>query len=231
MIILCGGLGKRLREVVCGIPKPMAVVNNKPFLHYLIKFWINKGMKSFILSVGYLSDSIKEYFGEEFEGASIKYVEEAIALGTGGAIKRSLDAVTYDLNNIVVLNGDTWNNIDIKSFYYDFHNSTQSITMSIKRINQNDRYGSLLIDELNRVTSFSEKEGGNLINTGCYLLSKSFITEELRSFPEKFSFERDFLPTLVEKRMLNISWQESDFIDIGIPSDYYRFIKESSEFI
>ncbi len=188
-------------------------------------------MKSFILSVGYLSDSIKEYFGDEFQGVSIKYVEESIPLGTGGAIKRSLDQVNYDLNNVIVLNGDTWNNINIMSLYYDFRNSSQSITMSIKSIKENDRYGSLLIDESNRVTSFSENKGGKLINTGCYLLSKSFITEELRSFPQKFSFERDFLPTLVEKKMLNVSWQDHEFIDIGIPSDYHRFIKEFSRFI
>ena len=59
-------LGKRLREVVRGIPKPMAVIHNKPFLHYLIKLWINKGI-----------------FCIWFQGASIKYVEEIISLGTG----------------------------------------------------------------------------------------------------------------------------------------------------
>tara|TARA_Y100001968_G_scaffold319934_1_gene352197 strand:- start:12 stop:743 length:732 start_codon:yes stop_codon:yes gene_type:complete len=230
-IILCGGLGKRLRNAVSGIPKPMAPIKNKPFLHYLINFWKNKGINIFILSTGYLGSCIKDYFGNEFEGSLITYVQEELPLGTGGAIKKALKCMQYEADNLIVLNGDTWNDINIKSLINDFHKSNHAITMCIKKIDKNDRYGSLNLDKSNEVVSFCNKTGGPIINTGCYLLNTQVIANQLFSFNQKFSFESDVLPVLAAKRMVNASWQGHNFIDIGIPNDYYKFIDNLEQFI
>ncbi|WP_320664287.1 sugar phosphate nucleotidyltransferase [Prochlorococcus sp. MIT 1223] len=230
-MILCGGLGKRLREVVYDVPKPMAKVGGKPFLSYLISSWIDKGVGTFVLSTGYLSKRIKDYFGDNYQGAVIKYVEEDEPLGTGGAIKKSLESFKFKSENIIILNGDTWNNIDLQKLYSDFCKSNKSITVSIKEIVINNRYGSIRLDNNRNIIEFDEEEGGRIINTGCYLISKSKILENLILFNGKFSFEKDFLPILAEKKMLSASWQDHDFIDIGIPSDYYRFIKDLDRFI
>ena len=61
-VILAGGLGTRLNSVVKDVPKPMAEVKGKPFLSYLIDYWIGQGVERFILSVGYKHKIIIDYF-------------------------------------------------------------------------------------------------------------------------------------------------------------------------
>ena len=62
LIILAGGLGKRLRTLVNNVPKPMALINKKPFLEYLIDFWISNGVSKIIISIGYKGKFIKKHF-------------------------------------------------------------------------------------------------------------------------------------------------------------------------
>lgn len=63
-VILCGGLGTRLRPLTDGLPKPMAPVNGKPFLEYLLNQLSRQGVTRFILLTGYLGDSVRDYFGD-----------------------------------------------------------------------------------------------------------------------------------------------------------------------
>ena len=85
-IILAGGLGTRLREAVPDLPKPMAPVNGRPFLEYLIDYWIEQGVKRFVMSVGYLHQDIVRHFGYRYRGVEIDYSVEESPLGTGGAL-------------------------------------------------------------------------------------------------------------------------------------------------
>ena len=89
-IVLAGGFGTRLKEVVSDIPKPMAPVNGKPFLEYLLKGSEKKGIGHIILAVVYKEEIIKEYFKNKYENIDITYLEELIPLGTGGVIKKAL---------------------------------------------------------------------------------------------------------------------------------------------
>jgi glucose-1-phosphate cytidylyltransferase len=62
VVILCGGLGTRLREETEFRPKPMVPVGNRPILWHIMKFYASFGFKEFILCLGYKSEVIKEYF-------------------------------------------------------------------------------------------------------------------------------------------------------------------------
>ena len=84
--VLAGGLGTRLRKEISDVPKPMAPVNGSPFLKLLLNFWIKKGVTKFIISVGYLKNHIKNYFGKKYMGVPIEYFEENNPLGTGGGL-------------------------------------------------------------------------------------------------------------------------------------------------
>jgi len=75
-VILAGGLGTRLRSIIDDRPKPMAEVAGKPFLAHLMSYWLDQGIRRFILSVGYRADQIQQYFGSSFEGSEIEYVYE-----------------------------------------------------------------------------------------------------------------------------------------------------------
>ena len=100
-IILAGGLGTRLRSEVPNLPKPMAIVKNRPFLEYLMDYWIEQGVCKFILSIGYLSEKIVSHFGGTYKNIPISYSIEKSPLGTGGGLLLSLKKITQDTTKSV----------------------------------------------------------------------------------------------------------------------------------
>ncbi len=225
VILLAGGFGTRLRDVVKDVPKPMADINGKPFLHYLITYYENKGIEHVILSVGYLNEVIKDYFGSNYGNVRISYAVEDTPLGTGGAIMKSLEFAQTE--NVLVANGDTMFMVE-PSGILDFHLKKQAdFTIVTREVEDVSRYGSVITDENFRITGFSEKgsfKGKGYINGGVYLINKDFLTGF--SFPGKFSIEKDFF----EKEYLNHNFFgkpcNAYFIDIGIPEDYARAKRE-----
>ena len=72
-IILAGGFGTRLRDVVSDIPKPMADINGTPFLELQMRYWLKQGITRFVLSIGYKHEVIFDYFGDNIDGIEICY--------------------------------------------------------------------------------------------------------------------------------------------------------------
>jgi D-glycero-alpha-D-manno-heptose 1-phosphate guanylyltransferase len=105
-VILVGGQGTRLRSVVQDIPKPMADINGKPFLEYLLYFLHRQGCRHVVLSVGYKHEIIENYFGNQYLNLKIDYAIEEEPLGTGGGIKNSLGFISQ--NDFFLLNGDSF---------------------------------------------------------------------------------------------------------------------------
>ena len=110
-IVLAGGLGTRLRSVIQDVPKPMAPINGKPFLAFVLEYLKEQGITEVILSVSYKYELIQEYFKDELQGLKIIYNVEKELLGTGGAIK---DSLKFIKDEAYVLNGDT--------FFEDYYN-------------------------------------------------------------------------------------------------------------
>ncbi|EAH9952218.1 D-glycero-D-manno-heptose 1-phosphate guanosyltransferase [Campylobacter lari] len=214
-IVLAGGLGTRLKSVVQDLPKPMAPINGKPFLAFVLEYLKKQGITEVVLSVSYKYELIQEYFKEEFEGMRIRYNIEKELLGTGGAIK---DALKLIQNQAYVLNGDTIFDIDLKKLVLN----DSKICIALKQMQNFDRYGNVSVDNQGIVTSFEEKvfKRQGLINGGVYLLKKDIFDEF--DLEKKFSFEW-FLQ--VNHKVLKIQTQIFDdyFIDIGVPEDYKRF--------
>ncbi|EDP6004505.1 NTP transferase domain-containing protein [Campylobacter jejuni] len=221
-IILCGGLGTRLKSVIKDIPKPMAPINNKPFLEFIFEYLKKQGVKEVILAVSYKYEVIKEYFKDEFLGIKIKYSLEKEPLGTGGAIKKALKFIK---NEAYVLNGDTFFDIDLTKLKLN----ESKICLALKQMNNFDRYGTVNIDKQGFVISFEEKvfKKQGLINGGIYLLTKDIFKDF--ALQEKFSFE-EFLQENYEKLRTRTEIFDKYFIDIGIPSDYRYFNYLNSTF-
>jgi len=214
-IILAGGFGTRLQQIVSDVPKPMADVNNKPFLEYILEFLIQQDFNKVILSVGYKKEIIKDYFKNSFKGLAIEYSEENEPLGTGGAIKEALKFITNE--NIYVLNGDTFFNIDLNKMKL----MNSKLVIALKKMNNVDRYGAVEINENHYITSFKEKQHFKkcLINGGVYLLKKDIF--DAFNLDYKFSFE-DFLSENFKKLNAKGIVFDNYFIDIGIPEDYAK---------
>ncbi len=220
-IILAGGFGTRLRKVVKDVPKPMADINGKPFLHYLIKYYEQKGIEHVILSVGYLHETIEDYFKRQYGQVKISYAVEDEPLGTGGAIIRSLEMTETDL--VLTLNGDTMFMVEPDEIFTFHQEKKADFTMVVRKVDDVSRYGSVLMDETYRITGFSEKNsrsGKGFINGGVYLINKSFLNRF--EFPTRFSIEKDFFEKEYTKIKIYGKPCDNYFIDIGIPEDYAR---------
>ncbi|MFH0843288.1 MAG: nucleotidyltransferase family protein [Bacteroidota bacterium] len=218
-IILAGGKGIRLKEVVSDVPKPMAVIHDKPFLFYLLQRIREFPVDKIILSVGYKSETIINYFGHSFGCIPLEYAKEEKPLGTGGAIVNAVKETTGC--NILILNGDTWFPIDLNKFYSHHVKNNHLFTIALKRLERFSRYGSVEISG-DTITGFNEKKycENGVINGGIYLVNRHFF--ESRQFPEVFSLEDDILAMEAGSDVFKGVVFNEPFIDIGVPEDYHR---------
>lgn len=220
VIILAGGLGTRLRSIVNGVPKCMAPVAGKPFLWYLLKYLTRYDVTHVVLSVGYLReviyrwiDSVKDEFPFDFD-----YAVEEVPLGTGGGIRLALQKVQG--NNAIILNGDTFFDVDLVYLISEHERVGGCLTVALKPMKEFDRYGAVELAVDGHITAFHEKgyckEG--LINGGVYVIDK--LKLPMTDQPEKFSFEIAVMEKQCELGTLYGITSNGYFKDIGIPEDY-----------
>lgn len=219
-IILAGGFGKRLQGVVNDVPKPMADINGRPFLSFLLDYLINQKVNKVLLSVGYKHEIIENYLGFKYKDIEIEYILEKEPLGTGGAIR---EALKYAGNNdVIVVNGDTFFNVNLLEML-DFHCRKNSIlTIAVKQMQNCSRYGSVFIQE-NKIAHFEEKSlsRSGIINGGIYAINKA-ISDFLDKYSVPFSFEKDFMQKNTKEMNILPYISDNYFIDIGIPKDYEK---------
>jgi D-glycero-alpha-D-manno-heptose 1-phosphate guanylyltransferase len=225
-IILAGGLGTRLRGVIDDLPKPMAPVGGKPFLEYLILQLKREAITDIVLSVGYKRESIRSYFGNgDLLGVRIVYCEENEPLGTGGALKKAL--AMMDDPCVMVMNGDSFFNIPFSDLTA-YHAVRPAIaTLSLARVRDRERYGSVEINDNGAVTAF-QKEGPDtqgFINGGIYAMNRT-IAGYIPDGP--VSLEGHVLPLLQKEDRLYGKIFDAFFLDMGLPEDY-RWIDQHPE--
>ena len=218
-IVLAGGFGTRIQSVVSDVPKPMAPVCGKPFLHYLLQSIVRQDIKRIILAVGYKSEIIIRHFGNKFESADLIYSIEDEPLGTGGGIRQAIEMVEGD--EVLIINGDTFFDIPFQDLIHFHQKGGYDLTMCLKPMEDFDRYGTVIINK-DRVVGMKEKQPceKGIINGGVYILNKRVI----EYFPNgaKFSFEKEILEEKVNKLKFGAFVSDSYFIDIGIPEDYKK---------
>src|ERR1035437_1915129 len=234
-IILAGGFGTRLRDVVADLPKSMAPVNDKPFLDYQLKFLKHYGIEKIVLSVGYLSEKIIAHYGTNFEGLQISYSIEKEPLGTGGGIRLAMEQCHS--KNILILNGDSIFDFNLLSFYNTHCNFASNCSLALRKVENAARYGTVALSPFEgggaqsrgmsnhvQIHSFHEKDGQEkpaLISAGVYIIDRKFYLEKTIS-AKPFSIEKDFFETRLHELNILGFEQQGYFIDIGIPEDYKR---------
>ena len=223
-IILAGGLGTRLQEVVPDLPKAMAPVAGHPFLTYVIRHLLSQGIEHFIFSLGYKHEIIEQFLKEKYRYLNYDCIVEDQPLGTGGAIRLAL--ANSDHRDLLIVNGDTLFKVDLEKLIEDHIQTQADCTVALKPMKKFDRYGVVELDADERIKRFTEKkfvEKGN-INGGIYILNRIHFLK--RSFPKVFSFEKDFLARNVETQLFYGMIQDKYFVDIGVPTDYERAQEE-----
>jgi D-glycero-alpha-D-manno-heptose 1-phosphate guanylyltransferase len=217
-IVLAGGFGTRLRQVVGNVPKPMAPVAGRPFLEILLGSLAQKGFSRAVLSLEFMAEKISGHFGSQFAGLDIAYVVEDTPLGTGGATRLAAAACTQD--HVFIFNGDTYLDLEVELLEQQWQAKRHPIVVG-RQVPDTTRYGRLVVDG-DRIISFAEKgiKGPGLINAGCYVLA----TNALARFPlnQPFSIETEYLVPEVARTTVDVFVTKGMFIDIGIPEDYSR---------
>jgi D-glycero-alpha-D-manno-heptose 1-phosphate guanylyltransferase len=220
-VLLVGGKGTRLRTVLSGAPKPLAVVGNKSFLDLLVRQLRFQGIRRLVMCTGYLSDQIEKAFGDGHDlDAAIEYSKETKPLGTAGAL-RLAQGCLQNVPEFVVMNGDSFLEIDFSQLL-KFHRQHGGVaTLAVHQVENAGRYGAVQVDASGRVTGFAEKTGRispRVINAGVYVFS-SAVFQHLPEGPA--SLETDIFPRLIDHKMFAMQ-QHGLFIDIGTPEDYAR---------
>lgn len=222
-IVLAGGLGQRLQSAIVDLPKPMAPVNGRPFLSYLLDYLNESPATRCILATGHMHEKIASYYGDRYKDLNIAYSVEAEPLGTGGGLKQAFTHVTSP--DVFVVNGDTYFEVDLRKLLQAHSEKGADLTIALKPMSDISRYGVVKVEACH-IKSFEEKKevAEGFINGGVYLARRSLF--DGFNLPEKFSFEETFLKQVVAKLQVRAYFSDTYFIDIGIPQDYERAQRE-----
>ena len=221
LLVLAGGFGTRLRSAIPDVPKPLAPVEQKPFLHFLIEKWASQGVRRMTFLLHHQADRIKSFLdfvpnNENLSECELSTLTEPQPLGTGGAIAFAVRQLGLT-GSFLVANADTWLGSGLQLL-----SASPAPAIAIVNVQNSERYGSVVV-ESGRVVAFREKQsstGPAWINAGLYHLHANLFRNWDGSL---FSLERELFPRLVRDGQLGAVPVQDEFIDIGIPEDYFRF--------
>jgi dTDP-glucose pyrophosphorylase len=218
VVLMAGGLGSRLGALTDACPKPMLKVGDKPLLETILENFIGSGFHRFYISVNYMGDVIRDYFGDGTNwGIDIRYLQENNKLGTAGSLSLLPEKPPEPL---LVMNGDLLTNVNWGQLL-DFHSSHHAkATMCVREYDLQVPFGVVNVDG-NRMTGIQEKPVMQFfINAGIYVLEP----DALDLVPADTYFD---MPTLFAKLILQkqetVAFPIREYwLDIGHQSDYYR---------
>ena len=212
VVILCGGLGSRLRSAVADRPKPMAPINGRPFLSILVDRLVEQGCRRIVFSAGHKSAWITDYFTRDSRFEAV-YSVESQPLGTGGAV--ALCRSRLHSTDVVVCNGDTYCEVDIAHVLDEHRRSGCVATIVLVPSDGRQDGGAVSLGANHRVRSFVEKQSsGAYLNAGLYVFQADVLDRLVPDMPS--SLEYDVLPALVPQGVHGVIVHTVVY-DIGTP--------------
>ena len=235
VVILCGGRGTRIRDVVADVPKPMIPVGGLPIVWHVMKYYAHFGHRDFILCLGYLGQTIRDFFlnyeaytrdltvtlgktrsvkyhgNHDAEGWNVTLADTGLDAMTGARI-RKIRAYVQDADDFLLTYGDGVGDVDIRALT-DFHQSHGKV-LTVTGVRPPGRFGELA-DESGRVTEFNEKPqatGGRI--SGGFFVCKQQLFDYLDDV-ESLVFEEAPMRRLVEDSQMMMFehdgfWQPMD---------------------
>ncbi|GIO12295.1 alcohol dehydrogenase [Cohnella xylanilytica] len=218
VVLMAGGLGKRLGELTRDCPKPLLKVGSKPILEVILESFISNGFHRFYISLNYKSEMIRDYFGDGSKwGVTIRYIHEDKQLGTAGALSLIPEIPSQP---IVVMNGDLLTKVNFRQLV-DFHLDTQAAaTMCVREYEFQVPYGVVQIEN-DRLRGIEEKPLQQFfISGGIYVLGPKI----LKMIPVDTYYD---MPTLFQEILRNgektsVFPIREYWIDIGRMEDFER---------
>lgn len=217
VVILCGGLGSRLCNVVHDRPKPMAGIGQRPFLDILINQMAGFGLRRFVLCTGHMSEVIRDYCGQSNRPVEFIISDEQAPLGTAGTIKNAEGLIHSE--PFLVTNGDSYCSVDLAEFYESHVTREALMSMVVVESEDSADYGLVCLDRSQKIVGFKEKgeAGGGFVNAGIYLFRREILS--LIPAQTEYSLEYELFPRLVGRNCYAFVSHEQ-LIDIGTPQRY-----------
>lgn len=239
-IILCGGVGYRLKEETEFKPKPMVEVGGKPILWHIIKIYEYWGFSDFIIALGYKGNLIKDYFvNKEYydsdftlvtetgkikslnkqiiDNVRITFVDTGIESSTGERVRRVKKYISED--NFMITYGDGIANIDLKKLT-GFHLKSGKLG-TVTGVYPNLRYGGLDKNKNNEVIGFEKKSKVRQIINGGFMVFKKEVLDLIKPH----SVIEDVYYPLIKKSQLMIYEHKGFFHSM----DTYQDMKDLNE--
>ncbi|MBL94869.1 MAG: D-glycero-alpha-D-manno-heptose 1-phosphate guanylyltransferase [Alphaproteobacteria bacterium MarineAlpha3_Bin5] len=218
--ILAGGLGTRVQEILGDTPKILAPIGGVPFLDYILSGLARAKAAHVVLCLGHLAEKVKTYIDcSKTKIVKVTAVVEKSPLGTAGAIRLAAPLLLSE--TIMIMNGDTWLDIDLEKFVFEHKKSGAGISMICTEAKDCSQFGRVEVNSDGNVTRFVEKDtmfnGSALINGGFYLFERSAFDRLIMSTGP--SLEHDFLATDLGTTIHAFVDRQAPFIDIGTPEN------------
>ena len=231
-VVLAGGLGTRLRDVLPDRPKALAPAAGEPFISYLLAYLAGQGILQVILALGHLAEPMQAYVGRgERWNLAIQCVTEELPLGTAGAARLASADLT---GPFFVVNGDTLFAIKLDDLWVHHLRRQAAATIALRPVEQNSqersKRGVIVLGKDGLIQQFLEKPSSNqsgstdqivYTNGGVYLLAP----QVLQSVPlgQAYSLETQVFPALANAGQLGGFVQDAYFTDIGTPESLAGF--------
>jgi NDP-sugar pyrophosphorylase family protein len=221
VMILCGGLGTRLRPAVADVPKVLAPIAGRPFLDLLIGELHRAGARRFVLLAGHRADQVARHqatLRRTFPDCELAISVEPAALGTAGAIRH---AASFVDGTFVLVNGDTLCELDLGGLIVAHRAHGAAMTLAAAHVDDTSRYGALEVasDGALRALRDAPTPGPGLINAGVYVIEPDVVDAIPRD--RAASLERELLPALIAAgRRVHVVPHRGGVIDIGTPDSW-----------
>ena len=223
VVLLCGGKGQRLRPHTLSTPKPLLLVNKKPFLYYMISKFLKLNVDQIIVATGYKSFKVVKFVNKYFnKNKKIKLVDS----GNVDIIKRLKDCSVYIKNDFFVCYGDTYININLKKYANDFRK--KKISASVMSAYYRIKYGTITYSNKNfLVKQFNEKPLiKNPINLGYFIFKKNLISEIKTS-----KSWINFLNKLIKNKKIFTTITNKKYFSFDSPIEYNEISTKFKELL
>ncbi|MCZ8523829.1 MULTISPECIES: sugar phosphate nucleotidyltransferase [Paenibacillus] len=197
-VIMAGGKGTRLRPLTCHVPKPMVPLAGRPCMEYMIELLLAHGIEDIAVTLQYLPDVIRDYFGDgQDHGVRIRYFEETVPLGTAGSVRNAREFLD---ESFIVISGDALTDFDLTAAV-SFHKAKGALaTLVLTPAEHPLDYGVVMAGEDGRVLRFLEKPSwgevfSDTVNTGIYILEPE-VLDRFEAGTE-YDFSNQLFPDLL----------------------------------
>lgn len=229
-LILCAGLGTRLRPLTEQTPKPLLPINGKPLLLYHLESLYKYGVRDILINTHYLPEQIESFLKnnqDKFAGLTIKTVFEKDLLGSAGTLKENSSFFANE-NDFLIVYGDNLTNINYQKLIATHKNKNGIATIASYVEKYPESKGVIGFDETDLIFKFIEKPRpeqviSNYANAGIYVLNKRIFSHLQNLDKTPLDFGYDVFPNLLALKEKMYVYKMTEFLlDIGTLESYTK---------